>query len=570
MAINLMYTGYPLGWSQGMWYHMGSYTGFSANGVHSDSYNCSPANSPLELSVVAHENGHMIGKWPDTYKYNSSTGPDGIGAFDLMCWYGDSHNPVPPNPFFRSSAGWGNVVDVTYYNGIISDTAGSLTCYKYRNVNDTNEFFLLENREMTGRSQYIPDEGLTIWQIDKLGDNQSTHHQVYLEHANNDIWNHNNACFHQGFNAEFSLNTTPDSRWYNNDPSGLRVWEIGPVNHIMHYKLGAGVAAPVFNLSWVNISGDDNANGYLEPAENGFMNINAANFGQIASASATITCTLLGPPTSWVTINNPSITLGTIGVGQSIPSAFQVQISPSTPLGTQLQFRFEISDGTYSTFVTRLIIIGWQININNQFITSCSALFYDHGGPFGNYANMTDYYTTVFPGNSAQKVKVNFTFFDLEDEPNCIYDWLKIYDGPDFTSPLLGMWCGSNSPGTLTSTDASGALTFEFHSDEGLTAPGWEAILSCTGSIGIQSAKDDFRLQIQPNPSSGLFTMTTPAGKQADIEVLTLQGSLLYCGKTELNGNTALDLSDLAKGIYLLRLKYSDTLITRKLIIGSN
>jgi hypothetical protein len=259
--------------------------------------------------------------------------------------------------------------------------------------------------------------------------------------------------------------------------------------------------------------------------------------------------------------------LGTIGVGQTLTAAFQVQISPSTPLGTQLQFRFEISDGTYSTFVTRLIIIGWQININNQFITSCSALFYDHGGPFGNYANMTDYYTTVFPGNSAQKVKVNFTSFDLEDEPNCIYDWLKIYDGPDFTAPLLGMWCGSNSPGTLTSTDASGALTFEFHSDEGLTATGWEAILSCTGSIGIQSAKDDFRVQILPNPSSGLFTLTTPAGKQANIEVLTLQGSLLYRGKTELKGNTALDLSDLAKGIYMLKLKYSDTLITRKLII---
>ena len=83
-AINLMYTGNPPVWAQGMWHHKGNYNGFTADGVHSNDYNCSPANSPLELAVVAHENGHMIGKWPDTYKYDSSTGPDGIGSFDLM------------------------------------------------------------------------------------------------------------------------------------------------------------------------------------------------------------------------------------------------------------------------------------------------------------------------------------------------------------------------------------------------------------------------------------------------------------------------------------------------------
>ncbi len=117
MAINMMYTGYPPTWAQGMWHHKGNYTGFSADGVSSNDYNCSPANDPLQLAVVAHENGHMIGKWPDTYKYDTNNGVDGIGAFDLMCWYGDYYNPTVPNPLFRNNVGWGRVVDVTNYNG---------------------------------------------------------------------------------------------------------------------------------------------------------------------------------------------------------------------------------------------------------------------------------------------------------------------------------------------------------------------------------------------------------------------------------------------------------------------
>ena len=95
-AINLMYTGNPAAWAQGMWYHQGSYSGFSADGVTSGAYNTSPANSPLTLSVVVHENGHMICNWPDTYSYDSD--PDYMGAWDVMCSYGSSTNPVPPQP----------------------------------------------------------------------------------------------------------------------------------------------------------------------------------------------------------------------------------------------------------------------------------------------------------------------------------------------------------------------------------------------------------------------------------------------------------------------------------------
>lgn len=561
MAINLMYTGVALNWAQGMWWHMGSYTGFSADGVHSDSYNCSPANNPLELATVCHENGHMIGKWPDTYKYNTTTGPDGIGSFDLMCDYGSATNPVPPNPHFRSNAGWGRVVDITNYNGLNSDTANSLTCYRYTNLNDTNEFFLLENRMQTGRSAAIEDQGLTIWHINRMGDNQTLNHEVYLVHANNDITNHWNACFRQGFNIEYGNTTTPGSAFFNGDPSGLRVWDIGPWGNIMTYKLGAGVAAPSFNLSYIDISGDNNSNGFLEPGESGNVNINASNFGQINSGNATITCSAVGANTSYYTINTSSVNAGILNVSSTLPFNFNISVNPGTPLGTAISLKFLISDGTYSTYITKTFVIGYQVVMADQQITTCSAIFYDNGGAFSNYTNITDFTTTFLAPTPAYPVKLTFSSFDLEDVANCIYDYVNIYDGPDIASPLIGMYCGINSPGIVTSTHPSGALTVEFHSDEAVTGTGWEAIVSCQGWVNTNETETS-KFEISPNPSSGIFNI------QSDFEINSVSvtnviGKEIYKSISE---NT-IDISRNPSGLYFLKIKSGNRIILKKIEI---
>jgi M6 family metalloprotease-like protein len=499
-AINLMYTGQAQTWSKGMWWHQGYYTDFSADGVHSGAYNCSPANNPLSLGTVCHENGHMIGKWPDTYKYDGNTGPDGIGAFDLMCNEGDMYNPVPPNPHFWSNAGWGKMVNVTYINGTNSDTANSLTCYKHINPYDTNEFFLIENRSQTGRSASIPDQGLTIWHINRMGDNQTAHHEVYLVHANNNIVDHYNACFHSGFNNEYGIATTPNSLLFDGNPSGLRVWNISTVKNIMTYKLGAGVPAPIFTLSYENVSGDSNGNGFLEPGETGNINIKASNFGQLNSGNSTITCTSVGANASLVTVNNTSVNTGIIQVSKSAVAAFNVSIAANTTIATEIEIKFKISDGTDSTYLTKKLVIGEQIIIGNLQITNCSAIFYDSGGSLYNYSNMQDFTTTFHAISASEPVKVEFLTFGLEEEPNCEYDYLKIYNGPFTTSPLIGTYCGTNLPATVRSTHPTGALTFKFHSDEYVTGIGWSAIISCSSVNEISGLNSNAKFDIYPVP----------------------------------------------------------------------
>ncbi len=566
MAINLMYTGAAQNWSQGMWYHQGYYDSFSADGVTSGDYNCSPANNPLGLATVVHENGHMIGKWPDTYKYNSDTGPDGIGAFDLMCWYGDEFNPVLPNPHFWSNAGWGKVVDVTNFNGLNSDTVNSLTCYKYKNLNDTNEFFLLENRNQTGRSLFIEDNGLTIWHIDRMGDNQTTHHEVYLVHANDDILNHSDACFHSGFNNEYGISTTPNTLFFNGNPSGLRVWNIGPVNNIMTYKLGAGQAAPTFNLSYVSITGDGNSNGFMEPGEYGNININASNYGQLNSANSIVTCSAIGANSGFVTVNNPTINAGVINVSQTIPISFNITIAPGTPIGTSIELKFEISDGTYSTYFTKYFIVGVQVIISNQQIETCSAIFYDAGGYVSNYSNNTDYVTTFIAPSSTNPVKASFSSFDLEFEANCGYDYLNIYNGTSTASPLIGTYCGTNSPGIVTSTNLSGALTFEFHADPGVTGSGWIAFISCVGITGINDIEKENQFQIFPNPSNGLYNLNIDNKNQVAVSITDILGKEILFNEKQIEGNLSIDISGNPNGIYLLKIKTDKEVFFSKLV----
>jgi M6 family metalloprotease-like protein len=568
VAINLIYTGIAQNWAHGLWWSQGYYPDFHADGVHSGLYNTSPATEPLQMGTVVHENGHMIGGWPDTYKYTTDNGTDGIGAFDVMCNIGDYCNPVPPNPLFRSDAGWGKVIDITNYNGSVSDTANSLTCYKYH-INNSDEYFLFESRKKTGRSASIPDEGLTIWHIDRTGDNQTTHHEVFLEHANNNREDHTQACFHDGFNNAYGLSTTPGSGFYNGDPSGLQVRDISVVSDVMTYKLGVADTSPALQLSFQNLSGDNNGNGFLEPGESGNINILAGNGGQLSSGNATVVCNAMGSNAGYVTVNTPVVNAGVIDVSQTVSVTHNVTIHAETPVGTLIDLRFTVSDGTDSTYFTRTFIIGQQILMDDQQIATCSAIFYDRGGAFSNYENMTDYTASISSPSGNLPIRVEFLTFELEAEATCGYDYLNIYDGSSTSSPLIGTFCGTNSPGTITSTDPSGSLTFQFHSDVGWRYAGWSAKVNCvvTNSLPEVSMPETFTLF--PNPANGIINVSRNTGSAAEISITDLLGREVYRVASFSGEHLTINLTGKPDGIYLLYLKtQSETLVEKIIIIN--
>jgi spore germination protein YaaH len=106
-------------------------------------------------------------------------------------------------------------------------------------------------------------------------------------------------------------------------------------------------------------------------------------------------------------------------------------------------------------------------------IVACSDTIYDMGGPSRNYYDAENYTTTISP-TGASSVSLSFSQFDVEAN----YDSLWIYNGTNANAPLLGVYTGTNSPGTVSSTGPS--ITIRFKSDNNTVNPGFTAIWNCT------------------------------------------------------------------------------------------
>jgi hypothetical protein len=86
------------------------------------------------------------------------------------------------------------------------------------------------------------------------------------------------------------------------------------------------------------------------------------------------------------------------------------------------------------------------------------------------------------------------------------------------------------------------------------------------GVTGIQE-KESEDFNIYPNPSTGIFEITSGYTKDAILEVFDMQGRSLRKGQLKDKTSYQLDLSGYAKGTYLLVLKHEGKTQTRKLIV---
>jgi hypothetical protein len=117
----------------------------------------------------------------------------------------------------------------------------------------------------------------------------------------------------------------------------------------------------------------------------------------------------------------------------------------------------------------------------------CGITVYDAGGPNGNYAGGLFPYEEVYtycPDLPTQAVNLSFTQFNTRSG-----DLVRIYNGPNINSPLLGTFTGNLNtalPGSFQSTDPTGCITLRFNYNSALlSAAGWAANLTCCASPGL-------------------------------------------------------------------------------------
>ena len=258
-ALNCFYAGScPNNWAEGLWPHSSSLS-YCADGVCTGAYQISDMGSSLTLYTFCHENGHMLMGWPDLYDYGGDSA--GVGRFCLMCASTSSTNPGEPCAYMKYIAGWSNTTVLAVPQAGLTLPASSVNrFYKYNHPTKPNEYYLIENRQKTGRDSGLPDSGLALWHIDTQGSNdnqQMTQWQHYLvtlvqadgrwdlEHDVNtgdstDLWAGPTY-------ARCTPGTTPNTHWWSGSASGLFV-----------VNISASAATMTFNF---NIGADCNGNG---------------------------------------------------------------------------------------------------------------------------------------------------------------------------------------------------------------------------------------------------------------------------------------------------------------------
>ncbi len=163
------------------------------------------------------------------------------------------------------------------------------------------------------------------------------------------------------------------------------------------------------------------------------------------------------PATS--TAQNPTVTYnqaGTFGVRLTVTNA----------------------DGESNTkYLPNYISASESYNMQSGTITTCDAMFYDDGGPNANYGNNKELTLTFLPATEGGIITVTFQAFETESN----WDFLYVYDGTSTTATQIGTYTGGDNPGTVTATNAAGALTFKFTSDSSVNKTGWAAHVSCLG-----------------------------------------------------------------------------------------
>lgn len=165
---------------------------------------------------------------------------------------------------------------------------------------------------------------------------------------------------------------------------------------------------------------------------------------------------------------------------------------------------------------------------NNTAVSTCTGLFYDSGGPAGNYANNQNFTKTFCSNTAGSCLRIEFISFALGTGDN-----FYVYDGNSVAAPLIGTYTNATTlpPSMLSST---GCLTVRFTSNAANVGAGWQAIISC---------------ETCPTLPSGAATYTQPTLGLQNTYVGT--NMVNTCGGTFTdNGGTAGNYSNNINGVY--------------------
>ena len=162
----------------------------------------------------------------------------------------------------------------------------------------------------------------------------------------------------------------------------------------------------------------------------------------------------------------------------------------------------------------------------------------------------------------AVKYSLDFTEFATEESN----DKVKVYDGA--TATLIGEYSGHTIPDPIVVE--TNAMLIMWSTNPTVRDMGWSLNFTVDG-VGVEETVLE-NLSVYPNPTTGTLNVNFDAEKQGDIQIklVNISGQvILEETVTNANGtyNNSFDISDQAKGVYLLSITSENEKIDRKIVL---
>jgi immune inhibitor A len=243
------------------------------DGVYVRRYSMEPEDG--NVGVFCHEFGHVLGL-PDLYDYGYDS--EGAGNWSLMAsgsWGLGGNVPTHIDAWGKSRLGFvtpvvptGNLIDEAVLRAEVYPVA-----YKvWTNGSPGSQYFLLEHRRRQGFDQWIPGKGIVIYHVDESMSNNnnqrcgsgSPHYRVAVEQAdgecdleynNNqgdsgDPWPGTGGTYNP--NAAFNRISTPNTRAYDDSPTGVSIYNIHFAGGIGYVSIAVEEVPPTVSVTYPN------------------------------------------------------------------------------------------------------------------------------------------------------------------------------------------------------------------------------------------------------------------------------------------------------------------------------
>ena len=203
----------------------------------------STSNEVDGIGTICHEFSHCFG-YPDAYDVNY-TGLYGMGTWDLMCqgnYNGNGFTPAGYTAYEKYAAGWITPIELKENTSVsgMKPLAEGGDAYIFKNPNNSDEYYLIENRQKKGWDAGLAGSGIIINHIDynlkawnynipnSMMSGINDHERITLIPADNikSDKNEENDPWPYGNKNRLANNTTPACDTYNLNTDGTKLMNI--------------------------------------------------------------------------------------------------------------------------------------------------------------------------------------------------------------------------------------------------------------------------------------------------------------------------------------------------------